>query len=1704
MKTSESKTGWLISLLTVFLLVLSSCDSSGGGGGSDVTDDDDSDDTTTTQVARISGSVTLSSSVAGSNKPSILMQKSAASGLQYKMSPTNGVQVLSKPTLTSEISAIPLMAIGDAVADAYVYLYDAEHPEWLGPVAQDVTGSSGDYEFEAYGCTDRVSTGACSSDAATNGDAYVDGDPLPFGIYTMLIYKPSTFDPISGVTTDPIVSVLPAFKADSEDLQVEEAEAEVSDATPNLVTMFGLKKNTDGTNTWGSVGTQLPGNSSIQITFDMAMSRGSVQNITVSNGSNVSGRWSLSADWRSATFEPDSPLSAGTYTVTVPSTTVNVYSNAMGYAATGTFTAVAVDTTAPTVSVTSPATTTNVPATTPIRLTSNEPLKVNSLRVESTPSIGDFPSFVLVDSDGSSYKYEVAMTESLKLGTSYSMTFSGIKDGAGNAAADLNLSFSTQAASSAAGVDAGATEATQNAQVAISEIFAKWLLAIDERNAATIASLMSGSFVFEYSVQAEDGFMDHDVNRNGRLSLKEFMSMIEEGMLHWEFCGTTVSGDIIGNVELASAESGNFEFVLNFSSDNQSQDCSDDGGESIYATVKKVNGLWKLARMSEGFDHRGTPLTSISLIEAKLYENDPSAEDGLDWIQNWEQMDNFADNQTPLTFKFDHVTGVESYVFLLANERDPSKLGFAFTVSADRLACGDEQDCSAQDGDELEISVPDPFGDNGMPNGAYPVLDLFGFDDERDWGIENPGEIFLWEIIGLGTLTSQELAGQNPPTVVELVRDIEAVSAVKRFQNPGDFVDLGIEVEAIDLGLDDSLGGGDDVLTALEYNIYNGGFDAGSADYIHVSVVSPDPNGDILALQSGNEPFFYAHSPIGYMDAVTTITNNGDGTVTLEADMMLFNGWTYIEVNNGINRWESFQVVTTGGRLPDVAVTSNQITGTGDTAGTPVDYLLNLDQWNFVDGSSDSGEDASANPLSFGVDTVDVSWTVVSGDGIGIGAFDIDDVMDMLTDFGNAGANACDPGARAISGWANMEINVWNDEGAYANVRYCDEQSNTPTGSIGFDGTNITIADLEVFNGDNWISLNIWGDDGSNDWYDTHSSFGIYTDAGSVFVPPIALDTIVTSEGPLDEIGNWGQGSDWDATDVTAATSDVDIQITFAVAQTSPMVDVGADGICCNNPTLNTSDNTTYTFTVTLYNGYNWINIQDDDGNWYSLNIFTENGQELPKPKFLTANGVAIPEPADPYAQLQVTVDQCNVTVTGTAPDNTTSLYVNWDGGNLSDNFWEGQEIVLPGDTGFEQDWSATFQLVGGSGSYNNINLWDQTNNTGAWMSVFTTASGCTYSEPLLNVTGVRLSNSTDLYTEDSYEYTLNANFDPVTDTSVFVYGTTNIPGRFIGINSYLCGSELKVGAQAQSTETSAGSGLYAWQVEVPLFDNDAVQGNVDMSSVYPFNQNIGVHDGWSYTDLLVVSDSGELPPAPAMSLTTPGGVVETSSGCANASWDGTAQTTSLTDLTISGNTTNVADSYGQVYLQDGWIDFYIDGNGDFTVNIPLYDGFNYINFDDMHGGFFSVDIQTANGVFPPQYVFITSHATTDEGITGATTISGDYGSSGFSPDWMYGYVQICDNSFVCTYTNYDSELTVANEYGDLPMFMDGSGFSLDIDIPNASYSVYVDVYGCGMDGCHGHSFTFNDGGADEDHYYKPSSGSGGASFHHRSRQLSR
>ena len=1629
----------------------------GGGGGGGDTIDDTIDDIIEEATTRISGSVSLSSALAGASKPGDVLMKDSAAAPKYKTGKDGDWAVANKPMIGGLLSQTPFLEVGDALSSAYVYVYNADHPEWLAPVAQDVTNSEGEYDLANYGCTDNVADGACVAVAASNGDAYVDGDPLPVGTYTMLVFKPSTFDPIAGVTTDPIVAVLPAFKAEEGTVEVAEMEAEVSDATPSVVTMFGLEKNTDGTTTWGNDSFDVPQNAAIQVSFDMAMSRGSVQNISVeSNAGAVTGSWSLSADWMTATFEPDAQLAAGAHTVTIPDNVTNVYANALGYEAVGTFNATAVDQTAPSVTIDGPSGT-GVSVTASIRIASDEILDINTLLLESTPSVGDLPGVLFVENDGTNNIYEFLLTESLQLETAYSLTISGIQDLAGNAAADLTGTFTTEAAADADGVDENATTETQNAQIAIAEIFAKWVSAVNERNLPKIKSVIAGSFVFEYNVQAEGGFMSEDVNRNGRLSQSEFMSLMEMATTHWEICGTTMNG-FIGSydtdgmtvlndvINVSGTDSGDFEFTLEFTAVDGSQECSGGPEETMYATVTQNNGLWKIARMSEGFDHRGTDLVSYELLEAVLSE-EADNEDGYMDVPNGSELSALPSEVDPLTFRFESATGTESYIMMLANIRDPEELGFAMVIDTDNLeAFGDSTTLKS-------FTVPEQ---QGLPQGAVDISDLFGFDngDEdsgekgKDWGIDNPGEVFIWEIIGLGSLTAADFTSENNPvTVIDVVRDISAVSAVKKFKNPGELKFLTYEV---------SIAG-----TPLVFDEFKYGFDAGDADSVDLTITTPNVDD---AVMNGCQLFMGSDS--GFQDAMLTFTDNMDGTASASLTLNLFQGHNWVDFNDGVDLYQHFQIRTTGGIPPAVEVVS--VNGLDDMDADLGELTLN--EWNFADAPT-------------GTVAITASWQFDTTN------TEVNDMLALLCN--NSGP-----------GHANINIHVGSHSGAFSNIDYCMEIQSDPTSFTLNAGLLTYNGSVKVYEGDNWVHMGLHGDDGSGGWFDASSNFGLFTDTGSEFVPALTINTPTTSEGDLTETGNWGQGSDWDATEVTVATNEV--TITGSMADPGmPMYHHGSDGVG-NHGDLTMTGND-FSLTVTLYNGWNWISLDDGNGNWYNVNIYTDNGATLPKPVITLVNDVT---PVDDFGQLRSSIEVCTATIDGTAPANTTRMFVDWNGSNGMDFLWANQELLLDGGgvagTDPDQAWTATFQVIGGQGSHNFVNVFDETNGTWAGVEIFTSDEACVFVQPEITVDSVVAHEGGGDVTLDMNEWgdvgilvvddtvtPPEEHITPTTATTITIHGTSTVPGHNIKLNSNSCGTNN--GAVATSSDTANMDGTYDWSATVNLYDYDEVAW--DPMGNPPYMQWIDINDNNNWFNLNVMSDSNTLVPAPPITLTVPGNVTHNANpwDCAFSDWDGTGEGTGLQSITVSGSTTgDTQNGFGEFHSGAMWGTFEIV-DGDFSFEIELFDGYNHLHMNDADGNWYDLNIMTANGNLPPQYVFIETPTHDSEDTDGTIEVTGTIDTMEFTPDHMMGHAEFFDpDTQMSTFLHFDSNLQSPNEWGDQPMNYDSMAgtFSFNFDLPTNAQDVRVEVSGCGPEGCHGHTIWVNAQFAPGEHFWKPGSAS--------------
>ena len=231
---------------------LSACENGVDGGGS------------------IGGGVgTTDSTVVVSGKVSLLGGSSGGASLKLSTSqklssmtsvpqgePGSRTYMKSRQTVQKTNPDGGFLRAATVIDNATVLLYNAEHPEWLYPVSSSTTDSSGNYLLKV------LKNSSLNLDSAGN-PVYTDGDYIPEGNYTLLAFKPGGFDPILGITTDPIVAVQTVVNSFTGTVSAADLSAQSSTVKPKVDTIIGRKKNTDGTQTWGDASFVISGNAAI-------------------------------------------------------------------------------------------------------------------------------------------------------------------------------------------------------------------------------------------------------------------------------------------------------------------------------------------------------------------------------------------------------------------------------------------------------------------------------------------------------------------------------------------------------------------------------------------------------------------------------------------------------------------------------------------------------------------------------------------------------------------------------------------------------------------------------------------------------------------------------------------------------------------------------------------------------------------------------------------------------------------------------------------------------------------------------------------------------------------------------------------------------------------------------------------------------------------------------------------------------------------------------------------------------------------------------------------------------------------------------------------------------------------------------------------------------------------------------------------------
>ena len=1169
----------MLGLMISFSLILSGCS---GKGISGLFGFGKSKSNTTV----ISGKVSLSGSL--SSKPNMATLSSAPVGMpgtrKYQSSeiPVDG--------LSTTLNASQQKS---ALSGAVVDLYDANHPEWLYPVSTGSCDDNGDYELSSMTNVEYNQT-----------TAYKEGDPIPAGNYTLVAHKEKFGE-------RPLVAVQSIVNSFSGNVSGLMFEILPSDVSPVVSTMFGVAKNTNGTMTWGNLNqakgavTALAPNDAIQITFSMPMLRETLDAIVMSP--KVSGKWTLSADWLTATYylDPGASMTPDTvYTVTIygnddtgaHAQVANVYGNAIDHTSVGTFkTSSSADTMSPSLQWNRPTVAEMGDkidcAEIPFRIESTELLDVNGITLEGVASkkdadgnpvtIGVKPGVLYLGKNNTGlYVYEFVLGQPLMLDTTYNLTVKDGKDLAGNPMGNLPGKITTKNAAQTPGIDPNASEATQNLQAQVKTVFAKWVRALNDRNLAQFQNVMNGDFVMEYGAAIHGTDVTNDVNRDGKYSFSEFSKMIATSFAGWDYCGTSITGAIsptLGmHINLNPLDNtADFEFTLTSTNLINSQECTDAAPQgTLYATVKYQNSAWRIIRASQDIDTRNKSLIISNFIPATLTQYTGNiAPDARD-ISDGAKLDAVPDTpSTPVPqgiyaeFAWDAVPGVESYVLVLVDAREPWRgraVAFPKTV--------------------LKAKTTDSWNEDLYKGG------LGGRDVSAQFGLKGTGSTeyviggrYYWEVIGFGTTAFDAISTKQ---AFELLKDITAVSTVKNFGIAGQYPELRVQVRAGSLASS----------APISYSEIIGGYDVGSAFRAHLTIETGNKgvlNGDVTVWGSSatNYPLLF--------DAVTGVATQ---TVVLYKGINMLSSCDAGSATQ-TRLCKKFTIVTTKGLAPEIEV------------------------W---DVSDDTGNTIIGDATNFFTATVGAKKATISG-------------------------GVSDPNVEAVT-LSLINPHLGADSVVSAPVT-------TDAG-----GNRVYTADVDIYNGINWITIT--GNSGAPKYIDYRTGLGISAPTGKAWIPPIEITSVAdvstdSTPGLADKTADYGTSSDWTA--AVGASSTVKINGKFKVASQGKY-STWCNGQNLQGAVTSAGDGT-FGVIIPVFYGWNAVTILDFNGKAYTLNIYTETAKKFIPLKITAIDGKPYYAPSDGTLG-EYSTTGCSVTITGTASPDKTPVLV-WQGSDGTSGFFE-------------------------------------------------------------------------------------------------------------------------------------------------------------------------------------------------------------------------------------------------------------------------------------------------------------------------------------------------------------------------------------------------------------------------------------------------
>ncbi|MDH5301069.1 MAG: Ig-like domain-containing protein [Gammaproteobacteria bacterium] len=1291
---------WLAASIVSSLLALAGC----SGGGDTATED--------SSTAVISGRVSLSNVVGddtAATKPLMAkaMAKAAASGKLLKS--TDKIQAVEMYATTStpyskvlqEAGLLPQEAA--VLGGATIELYDANQPELLDPIARTLADANGDYIF----------------------DKTLDGSPIPAGNYTLIASK---YDLNTGTLYVAVQTIVESFAGN---VGGNDLVAQDSDAVASVISVLGQGQSAAG----GYADSTMPQDAGLPVTFSMAMARGTIPNIKVTNatGTVVAGTWKISPDLLSAMFFPTADLTLNElYTITIPggkilNTVNNVYGKAIPATITAKFTAVASDTTSPTASALEPVGP-NIPVINPIRFGVNEPIDTTTINVAVTrgPSLGAKPAIQFIGKDSAApiYKfvYQIMPSEGLKLNTDYTIKVTDGMDLAGNPMDPLSFSFKTEATS--AGISASDSVTVASEKVAVKDVFGKWLMAMQKRDTSLFSSYMSGDF-FWISQPGDKA----DVNRDGRLSVNEFTGMLSKELFPMiEMCSVTLGGDvtsdIVINPELTKAiMSFNLTFTPGNTLNSQCGQMASDGPGILSIELRKRNGMWLMTKGVDGADTtKLSGLKPYKLLELDTPADaavlpDPGAQKltpSLKWVAGTYDHDNDKGVATP-------EIKIPTYAVVLLDERN-QRTGWVALYDASTAAAGDVLGAKFN-------PMAGTYGNTMvLPNGQ-----TFGM--ERSISELVAGGKYRWAVLGLSSTLAQLTQDTSTYT-----NNVVGSSMARKFSVGGNFAELALSVSS--------------VAGVHTYNPSFDGYDVGGADTVDITVTTPNPN----VMQARLELFGYKPQMLFAMftNGVATFTgvplSKGMNHVTVCEDVYDPNN-----MNGGMGCYSSlgltkeFNAQTSGGLLPQInfgtvyeidatgaesAVTLNswsdfdsttatsvRVTGTVAAGITGLNWQVHGENGERAQGSaalSGGGFDViiPVYPGWNGIEFMDDMWMNFNRIGVRTSAGSVyvpDTKINSISDAGMAAiavqtedfyqlrADAGNTDSVTLTG----TFNNWDSMNGSANWNHCMGENCmsfitggpltvTPDVNDATKG-NFTLTVTGLVDGWNQIDVNWCCGMNGGAWYRVL----VFTTNGNVFVLPHSLVSYDVGAGVVPFTGS----SNWRSIDVGAACSikvngstNMQGMVWSDVNYYDPVKALGSYQRVetQTSPVPDGNGNYPYNLTANIYGGVNDLGIYDPNGMWQGLNVTTTCAN---KPVIMEVTGItdgAGTALANNYGMVDAGM-ATTVRLTGTAKAGATLT------ANISGQYMETVTAVAGAGNTFTMD----LPIYNG---YNYINLTDGSN----------------------------------------------------------------------------------------------------------------------------------------------------------------------------------------------------------------------------------------------------------------------------------------------------------------------------------------------------------------------------------------------------------